>query len=137
MDIPIVEAEPGKTFVTAGDDGPDGMPYLMEITISKDGGDTVMHLVNSGFSEDPKKDDNFRGTVSGWANALTTMKVWLEQLSDAHPASRSRREARSPTLPSNCGRSTRRSRAAPSGCRLTCAHTGEVLCDRGPEILLS
>ena len=79
MDIPVVESEPGKTFVTAGDDGPDGMPYLMEITISKDGDDTVMHLVNSGFSEDPKKDETYKGTVSGWAHALTTMKVWLEQ----------------------------------------------------------
>jgi hypothetical protein len=38
-----------------------------------------MHLVNSGFSTNPKKDDDFRGTDSGWKNALATMKVWLEQ----------------------------------------------------------
>ena len=118
MDIPVVESEPGKTFVTAGDDGPDGMPYLMEITISKDGGDTVMHLVNSGFSEDPKKDETYKGTVSGWAHALTTMKVWLEQF-----PMRTRhhdlvvRTVR--TLPSNCGRSMPPPRAARGGWRRT------------------
>ena len=79
MDVPITESEPGKSFVTAGDMGPDGMPYVMEITIAKEGGDTVMRLVNSGFSEDPKKDESYKGTVSGWANALATMKLWLEQ----------------------------------------------------------
>jgi uncharacterized protein YndB with AHSA1/START domain len=81
MDVPIVEAEPGQTFVMGSGDhpGPDGIPYLMEITITKDAGDTVMHLVNSGFSTDPKKDDDFRGTDSGWKNALATMKVWLEE----------------------------------------------------------
>ncbi|MEY4092805.1 MAG: hypothetical protein RLZZ53_4 [Acidobacteriota bacterium] len=78
MDVPVTASEPGRTFVTAGDKGPDGMPYAMEITITKDGGETVMNLVNSGFSEDPSKDENFKGTVSGWAHALTTMQVWLE-----------------------------------------------------------
>lgn len=47
----------------------------MEITITKDGGDTVTNLVNSGFSEDPKKDDDFRGVDSEWKNAVATMKV--------------------------------------------------------------
>jgi len=79
LDVPIVEAEPGRTFVTAGDQpGPDALPYLMEITITKDGDETVMHLVNSGFSTDPKKDDDFNGVVSGWAAALARLKVWLE-----------------------------------------------------------
>jgi uncharacterized protein YndB with AHSA1/START domain len=82
MNIPVVESEPGKTFVVAGDDGPDGLPYLMEITITKDGGETVMNLVNSGFADDPKKKDTFEGTVSGWKHALAVMKVWLEQYPD-------------------------------------------------------
>ena len=79
LDVPIVEAEPGKTFVTGGGPGPDGLPYLMEITIARDGDHTVMNLVNSGFSEAPEKDDSFNDTVSGWQCALQTMKVWMER----------------------------------------------------------
>jgi uncharacterized protein YndB with AHSA1/START domain len=81
LDVPIVEAEPGKTFVTGGgpQPGPDGLPYLMEITIEKDGDHTVMNLVNSGFSEDPKKEGSFKDTASGWQCALETMKVWMER----------------------------------------------------------
>jgi uncharacterized protein YndB with AHSA1/START domain len=136
MDVPVVASEPGKTFVTAGGDGPDGMPYVMEITISKGEGNTVMRLVNSGFSEDPKKDENFKGTVSGWAHALTTMQVWLEhypmrtrhhdlvvrpvphtpeQLRPFYATAEGRAQWMPPDLP----------------------HTGEVLCDSGPEVLLS
>jgi uncharacterized protein YndB with AHSA1/START domain len=136
MDIPIVESEPGQTFVTAGDDGPDGMPYLMEITISKEGGDTVMRLVNSGFSEDPKKDESYKGTVSGWAHALTTMKVWLEEypLRTRHhdlvvrPVPHTPEQLR-PLYATVDGRA---SWMAPD-----VAHTGTVLCDSGPEMLLT
>lgn len=90
LEIPIVEAEPGRTFVTGGgpQPGPDGLPYLMEITIEKNGDATVVNLVNSGFSEKPEKDGNFRDTESGWKCALATMKVWLEQ----YPALTRRRE---------------------------------------------
>ena len=136
MAIPVTESEPGKTFVSAGDDGPDGMPYLMEITITKDGGDTVMRLVNSGFSEDPKKDGTYKGTVSGWANALATMKLWLEHYpmrtrhhdlvvrTVAHTAEQIR-----PLYATVAGRAQWMPPDVP--------HTGEVLCDSGPEILLS
>jgi uncharacterized protein YndB with AHSA1/START domain len=90
LDVPIVEAQPGRTFVTGSGDqpGPDGLPYLMEITITKDGSATVMNLVNSGFSEAPEKNGRFRDTESGWQAALATLQVWLEQ----YPALRRRRE---------------------------------------------
>lgn len=135
MDIPIVESEPGTTFVTAGDDGPDGMPYLMEITISKDGGDTVMRLVNSGFSEDAKKDDNFEGTVSGWAHALTTMKVWLEQ----YPMRTRHHDLVVRPVPHTVDQlrpfyATAEGRA--QWMPPDVAHTGQLLCDSGPEVLL-
>ena len=89
LDVPIVEAEPGRTFVTGGgpQPGPDGLPYLMEITIEKNGDATVMNLVNSGFSEDPRKKGTYRDTESGWKCALLTLKVWLER----YPALRRRR----------------------------------------------
>jgi uncharacterized protein YndB with AHSA1/START domain len=78
--VPIVEAQPGKTFVIGSGDqaGPQGLPYLMEILIERDGGATVVRLLNSGFSPDAKFDDEFEGVVSGWQMALTTLKYWLE-----------------------------------------------------------
>lgn len=81
LPVPILEAEPGRTFVTGGgpNPGPDGLPYLMEITITRDGGATVMNLVNSGFSEAAEKDGAFKDTQSGWQCALMTLKVWLER----------------------------------------------------------
>ena len=84
--VPIVEANPGETFVigSGGAPGPQGHPYLMEITISKEQGDTVMRLVNSGFSEDAKFDDEYEGVVSGWSMALATMKHWLERYPNSH-----------------------------------------------------
>lgn len=89
LDIPIIEAEPGRTFVTGGgpSPGPDGLPYLLEITIQKNGDATVLNLVNSGFSEQPAKAGRFRDTESGWKCALLTLKFWLER----YPALRRRR----------------------------------------------
>jgi uncharacterized protein YndB with AHSA1/START domain len=83
--VPIVEAEPDRTFVVGSGDqpGPQGLPYLMEITISREGGSTTIRLVNSGFSPDAKFDDEFEGVVSGWKGALATMKYWLENYPDA------------------------------------------------------
>jgi hypothetical protein len=80
LPVPIVEAERGRTFVTGSGDqpGPQGLPYLMEITIAREGGATVVHLLNSGFSPDANFDDEFEGVVSGWKMALATMKYWLE-----------------------------------------------------------
>jgi uncharacterized protein YndB with AHSA1/START domain len=81
LPVPIIEAEPGATFVTGGGDrpGPHGLPYLMEIFITKDAGTTTVRLVNSGFSVDAKFDDEVEGVVSGWKMALATMKHYLEK----------------------------------------------------------
>ena len=86
LPVPIVEVEPGKTFVTGSGDapGPQGLPYLMEITITQDHGTTAMRLLNSGFSPDAKFDDEYDGVVSGWRMALATLKHWLER----YPANR-------------------------------------------------
>lgn len=136
MDIPVVESEPGKTFVAAGDDGPDGMPYLMEITIEKDGGDTVMRLVNSGFPEDPKRDAGFSGTVSGWAHALTTMQVWLEQ----HPMRTRHHDPVVQPVP-HTAEQLRPFYATVAGRAKwmppDTVHTSQLLCDSGSEILLA
>ncbi|HEX6164308.1 MAG TPA: SRPBCC domain-containing protein [Vicinamibacterales bacterium] len=136
MDIPVVESESGRLFVVAGDDGPDGLPYLMEITIAKEGGEVVMNLVNSGFADDPKKNDTFEGTVSGWQSALTAMKVWLENypLRKRHhdlvvrPAQWTRRLLRE-LYATREGRAQWMEPDLPSN--------GEMLCDTGTEVTLS
>jgi uncharacterized protein YndB with AHSA1/START domain len=81
QEVPVLEAVPGETFVIGSGDapGPQGHPYALEITIAKEQGDVVVRLVNSGFSEDAKFDDEFEGVVSGWKMALATMKAWLQQ----------------------------------------------------------
>jgi len=136
MDIPVIEAEPGKSFVVGGDDGPDGMPYLMEITITKDGGETVMNLVNSGFSEDPKKKDTFEGTVSGWQHALTQMKVWLERYPTRmrhHDLVVRPTDVSPERIRAQFGAAEARSRwLAPD-----LPADGEVLCDTGAEVMLA
>lgn len=137
MDIPIVEAEPGRTFVTGGgpQPGPDGLPYLMEITIEKDGDATVMNLVNSGFSEKPEKDGSFRDTESGWKCALATMKVWLER----YPELRRRRTILMRPAQVTPGR-LHALYATPEGRRQWLGPEipvdGETLADTGTEVLL-
>jgi uncharacterized protein YndB with AHSA1/START domain len=86
QEVPIVEAEPNRTFVIGSGDapGPQGLPYVLEITIAQTGGETVIHLVNSGFSRDARFEDEFEGVVSGWKGALATLKYWLEH----HPERR-------------------------------------------------
>ena len=78
--VPVVEAQPGSTFVIGSGEqpGPQGLPYLLEILIERAGGATVVRLLNSGFSPDAKFDDDFEGVVSGWKMALATLKYWLE-----------------------------------------------------------
>lgn len=138
LDVPIDEAEPGRSFITSSGEqpGPGGVPYLMEITITKDGGDTVMNLVNSGFSEAPDKDEDFRGVVSGWQMALATMKLWLEQ----YPM-RTRRHDLVVRPANYTAAALRPLYATPEGraqwLEPDVRATGGVLCDTGAEVLLS
>jgi uncharacterized protein YndB with AHSA1/START domain len=137
LDVPILEAEPGRTFVTGSgsDAGPDGPPYLMEITIEQDGDATVVNLVNSGFSDRPEKARNVKDTESGWQCALTTMKTWLER----YPQLKRRRTIllRPAADPDNrlhalYATDQGRSRWLPPDAPAD----GEVLCDTGTEVLL-
>jgi hypothetical protein len=138
MDVPIAEVEPGRLFVVSSGDqpGPDGLPYLMEITIEKDGGETVMHLVNSGFSDAPDKDEKARGVDSGWQMALSTMKLWLER----YPM-RARRHHIVVRPARHDAGALRDLFATSSGRSLwlepDIPARGEVLCDTGSEVLLS
>jgi uncharacterized protein YndB with AHSA1/START domain len=80
MPVPIVEAEPGRSFVLAGEH--DGRPFLQEVFISSQGGQTVLRLLNSGFDGSEERNDEYEGVDSGWEMALAHLKFWLERFSD-------------------------------------------------------
>ena len=73
----VVVAEPGKRFALGGE-VPERRPFLLEVTIAKDGGESVVKLVNSGFLDGKEWDEEYEGIVSGWWNALGVLKHYLE-----------------------------------------------------------
>lgn len=73
----VVAAEPGKRFALGGE-APKSGPFLLEVTIAREGGETVVTLVNSGFLDGSEWDEEFEGIVSGWTNALAVLKHYLE-----------------------------------------------------------
>lgn len=74
MSIAVHEADrEGK--LALGFPGPGS---LLEITIHKDGGDTVIHLVNSGFRDGVAWEDEFAGFLNGWTFCLEILKLYLE-----------------------------------------------------------
>ncbi len=74
----VVDAEPGKLFVLKWE-APQGGPVgILEVTIERKGGATVVRLVNSGFREDAAWNDEYEGVVSGWKMSLAILKYYLE-----------------------------------------------------------
>jgi uncharacterized protein YndB with AHSA1/START domain len=52
---------------------------VLEVTLRRDGGDTVIHLVNSGFTDAPAWEDEFLGIRHGWTMALAVLQVYVER----------------------------------------------------------
>ena len=74
----VLAAQPGEKFAIRWNP-PTGMSAgLLEVTISKEGGETVIRLVNSGFREGSQWDEEFEGVDSGWRMALALLKHYLE-----------------------------------------------------------
>jgi uncharacterized protein YndB with AHSA1/START domain len=74
----VVDAEPGKLFVLKWE-APQGGPVgILEVTIERRGGATLIRLVNSGFREDAAWNDEYEGVVSGWKMSLAILKYYLE-----------------------------------------------------------
>ncbi|HUF51650.1 MAG TPA: SRPBCC domain-containing protein, partial [Longimicrobiales bacterium] len=74
----VLEADPGWRLVLAGPENvaPAGM---IEITITRDGGTTVLRVVNSGFLDEAVWDDVFEDTRLGWIGALALLQQYLER----------------------------------------------------------
>jgi uncharacterized protein YndB with AHSA1/START domain len=73
----VVAAEPGQRFALGGEHPKSG-PFLLEVTIAREGGETRVTLVNSGFLDGSEWDQEFEGIVSGWTNGLAVLKHYLE-----------------------------------------------------------
>ena len=73
----VADAVPGERLALGGQ-LPGRPPFLLEVTISRPAGETVLTLVNSGFLEGGSWDDEFAGVCSGWTLALALLKHYLE-----------------------------------------------------------
>lgn len=74
----VLIAQPGEKFAIRWNPPPGMNPGILEVTISKDGGETVVCLVNSGFREGAQWNDEFEGIDSGWRMSLALLKHYLE-----------------------------------------------------------
>jgi uncharacterized protein YndB with AHSA1/START domain len=73
----MVDTIPGSLFVLKWDP-PQGDSGILEVRIAQEGGATVVRLINSGFREDAKWNDEYEGVNSGWQTALALLKEYLE-----------------------------------------------------------
>jgi uncharacterized protein YndB with AHSA1/START domain len=73
----VVDAIPGSLFVLKWDP-PQGDSGILEVRIAQEGGATVVRLINSGFREDAKWNEEYEGVNSGWQTALSVLKEYLE-----------------------------------------------------------
>jgi uncharacterized protein YndB with AHSA1/START domain len=74
---PVLEAQAPERLVFGGEI-PGYPPFRLEITIAREGGETVVRLFNSGFREGAQWDDEYEGVASGWRLSLALLRHYLE-----------------------------------------------------------
>jgi uncharacterized protein YndB with AHSA1/START domain len=74
----VVDAVPGKLLALGGE-LPGRPPFLLEVIIEREGGETVLRLVNSGFLEGGKWNEEYEGVASGWEMSLALLRYYLER----------------------------------------------------------
>lgn len=74
---PVLEATAPERLVFGGEI-PGYPPFRLEITIARDGGETVVRLFNSGFREGAQWEDEYEGVASGWRLSLALLRHYLE-----------------------------------------------------------
>ena len=73
----VLESVPGERLVFGGQI-PGRPPFLLEVSITRDRGETVVRLTNSGFLEGGSFDEEYEGVASGWQLALAMLKYYAE-----------------------------------------------------------
>jgi uncharacterized protein YndB with AHSA1/START domain len=74
----VLIAQPAEKFAIRWNPPPGMNPGILEVTISKEGGETVIRLVNSGFREGAEWNDEFEGIDSGWRVSMALQKHYLD-----------------------------------------------------------
>jgi uncharacterized protein YndB with AHSA1/START domain len=74
----VLRAEPGKRFAIRWNPPPGMNAGILEVTIAKESGETVLRLVNSGFREGAEWNDEYEGMDSGWRMSLALLKHYVE-----------------------------------------------------------
>ena len=74
---PVLEVKPPERFVLGGEI-PGGPSFRLEITIAREGGETVIRLFNSGFRDGAEWEDEYQGIASGWRMSLALLRHYLE-----------------------------------------------------------
>jgi uncharacterized protein YndB with AHSA1/START domain len=75
----VLIALPAEKFAIRWNPPPGMNPGILEVSISKEGGETVVRLVNSGFREGAEWNDEFEGIDSGWRMSLALLKHYLDK----------------------------------------------------------
>jgi uncharacterized protein YndB with AHSA1/START domain len=73
----VLEAAPGERFAILWP-GPMPPPGILEVIIEREGGETLIRLVNSGFREDAQLNEEYEGVVSGWHTSLALLREYVE-----------------------------------------------------------
>jgi uncharacterized protein YndB with AHSA1/START domain len=73
----VLDAVPGELFVLKWDP-PQGNSGILEVRIAREGGSTRVRLIQSGFGEDAKWNEEYEGVASGWQMALAILRNYLE-----------------------------------------------------------
>ena len=74
----VLEAVPGEGVAIRWNPPPGLLPGLLEITTQHHDGQTVVKLVNFRYPGDAAGEDECQGVVSGWAMALESLMLYLE-----------------------------------------------------------
>jgi len=73
----VLEAVPGERLAILWP-GPMPPPGILEVIIEREGGETLIRLVNSGFQEGAQFDEEYEGVVSGWHTSLALLREYVE-----------------------------------------------------------
>jgi uncharacterized protein YndB with AHSA1/START domain len=77
LNYKVLEAVPGERFAILWP-GPMPPPGILEVIIEREGGETLIRLVNSGFREDAALNEEYEGVASGWRTSLGLLREYLE-----------------------------------------------------------
>ena len=72
----VVADEPHRLVLRAS--GPSGAPRIQEVTLERDGGETIVRVVQSGFGEGRDADAAAEGADNGWVIALAMLRHYVE-----------------------------------------------------------